>query len=122
MDYEQKYKEALKRAEDFKNGIVHYELNQGESIVNWIFPELRDTRTAENPPINPTRAALDSLKELGYRPRWNPAQRSITFYYFGNKVTFFPKKGYFNGKGLTPGYGLEELLNQLKEKPTPKIQ
>ena len=41
MDYEKKYNEALERAKDFKNGIAHYALNPGESIVNWIFPELR---------------------------------------------------------------------------------
>jgi len=43
MDYEKKYKEALQRAKDFKDGIVHHALEPGESIVNWIFPELRES-------------------------------------------------------------------------------
>ena len=60
-------------------------------------------------------AALQSLRELGFKPRWNPEQKSLTFYYFGNKCTFFPKKGYYNGKGLMPGFGLDSLLEQLKE-------
>ena len=68
------------------------------------------------------RIGPNALRELDYHPRWNPAQRSITFYYFGNKCTFFPKKGYFNGKGLRPGYGLAELVGQLREKPQPKIK
>lgn len=71
-----------------------------------------------NPSIG---AALQSLRELGYKPRWNPEQKSLTFYYFGNKCTFFPKKGYYNGKGLTPGFGLDSLLEQLKYNPQPHV-
>lgn len=63
--------------------------------------------------------ALNSLRELGYHPRWNPAQKSITFYYFGSKCTFFPRNGYFNGKGLRPGYGLDNLIEQLSDNPQP---
>ena len=43
MDYEKKYKEALERAKDFKNGIVQFALDPGESIVHYIFPELRES-------------------------------------------------------------------------------
>ena len=43
MDYEKKYNEALQRAKDFKDGIVHHALEPGESIVGWIFPELRES-------------------------------------------------------------------------------
>ena len=113
MDYEK----ALEKARAaYGTGVYD------DATLEFIFPQLQGTRPAKNPATNVTRAAIDSLRELGYKPRWNPAQKAITFYYFGNKVTFFPKKGYFNGKGLTPGYGLEDLLNQLKEKPIPKIQ
>lgn len=62
---------------------------------------------------------LNSLRKLGYHPRWNPSQKSVTFYYFGNKCTFFPRKGYFNGKGLHPGYGLDYLIEQLSDNPQP---
>ena len=36
------YDEALKRAKDFENGVVHYPINKGENIMHWIFPELRE--------------------------------------------------------------------------------
>lgn len=65
---------------------------------------------------------LRAFRELGYKPRWDPDNRNITFYYFGNKVIFYPKKQYFNGKGLQPGFGIEKLLEQLKEKPMPSIK
>ena len=35
---------------------------------------------------------LNSLRELGYKPKWNPDMKSITFFYFGNKVTLFVRK------------------------------
>lgn len=63
--------------------------------------------------------ALNALRELGYRPYWNYSTKSITFYYFGNKCTFYPMKGYFNGKGLRPGHGLDNLIEQLKDNPQP---
>ena len=43
MDYEKKYKEALERARDYKNNIVHKELTVGESIMDYIFPELKES-------------------------------------------------------------------------------
>ena len=63
---------------------------------------------------------LNSLRELGYKPKWNPDMKSITFFYFGNKVTLFVRKQYFNGKGLAPGFGFDKLISQLKERPIPK--
>lgn len=47
MDYEKKYNEALERAKDFKNGIVQFALDPGESIVHYIFPELRESEGEE---------------------------------------------------------------------------
>lgn len=63
------------------------------------------------------KEALESFRNLGYKPKWNPEQQSITFYYFGNKITFFPKKEYFNGKGIVAGFGLLDLLGQLMANP-----
>ena len=63
---------------------------------------------------------LKTLRNLGYKPRWNPDINTITFYYFGNKVTFYTKKQYFNGKGLEPGFGFDNLVDQLKRKPIPR--
>jgi hypothetical protein len=41
--YKERYEAALKRAQDFENGIVHFALKPGESIVHWIFPELAES-------------------------------------------------------------------------------
>lgn len=69
-------------------------------------------KTQENTGEN--KGAMDALRELGYKPRWDPAQRCFVFYHKGNKVMFFPKKGWFSGKGLENGYGLDNLISQLK--------
>jgi len=37
------YDEAIERAIDFMNGEVHYALEKGESIMCWIFPELKES-------------------------------------------------------------------------------
>lgn len=63
---------------------------------------------------------LATLRELGYKPHWNPDIKSVSFYYFGNKVTYYTKKQYFNGKGLEPGFGFDNLVDQLKRKPIPR--
>lgn len=41
------YDDALKRAKDFKNGTVQFALEPGESIVHYIFPELRESEDEE---------------------------------------------------------------------------
>lgn len=43
MDYEKEYKEALERARDYKNDIIHTELKVGENIMDYIFPELKES-------------------------------------------------------------------------------
>lgn len=43
MNYEKKYKEALERARDFKNGEIHRACEVGENIMDYIFPELAES-------------------------------------------------------------------------------
>lgn len=44
MNYEKKYKEALKRAKYYKEGITDRKLYKGENIMDYIFPELKENK------------------------------------------------------------------------------
>jgi hypothetical protein len=41
-------------------------------------------------------------------------KKSVSFVYKGNVCTIWPYSGYFNGKGLTAGRGIDNLLKQIK--------
>lgn len=43
MDYEKKYKDALERAKYYREGITDRKLENGENILDYIFPELKDS-------------------------------------------------------------------------------
>lgn len=68
-----------------------------------------------------TEYAKRELEKLGYSVTALPKQKALTFLFNGNAITFYPYKGWFSGKGVTPGRGLKNLLSQLKPK-TDKIQ
>ena len=42
-DYEKKYKESLERAMEYKNGEIERELEIGENIMEYVFPELKES-------------------------------------------------------------------------------
>lgn len=60
-----------------------------------------------------TQRAINLLKSKGMRPVWCPALKAIKFKYNGNEVTFYPYKGWFSGKGLKAGRGIDNLIKQL---------
>ena len=125
MYYEKKYKEALERAIDFKNGEVHYPLEPGESIVNWIFPELREHedekirkslikhfREYESCTFDglPNTKVLDWLERQGGKhitesqSRWKPSEEQMQMLHRALV-------------GIAPGVlhdGLKSLYNDLK--------
>ena len=43
MDYEKKYKETLERAKYYKEGITDHKLENDENILDYIFPELKES-------------------------------------------------------------------------------
>lgn len=43
-DYEKKYKESLERAREYKNGEIEHDLEIGENIMDYVFPELKDSK------------------------------------------------------------------------------
>lgn len=38
----------------------------------------------------------------------------IIFLFKGNRITVFPYSGWFSGRGITSGRGIDKLLRQLK--------
>lgn len=41
--------------------------------------------------------------------------KRIVFKFKGEKVTLYPYSGYFNGKSVRAGWGIDYLLDQLKK-------
>ena len=64
-------------------------------------------------PIN-VKNALAQLRGLGFKPFYNADVNYITFYFKGNKIILWCKKGWFSGRGVEDGYGLDNLISQLK--------
>lgn len=118
-------KDIVEMTENVNLPILDKPFATEEEIYSRVLEQLREkagVTTKKNGPEGYVGAFLQSFRDLGYKPKWNPENRSVTFYYFGNKVTFFPKKQYFNGKGLRPGFGIDNLLYQLKENPMPNVK
>lgn len=61
--------------------------------------------------------AISRLKELGYKPWYDADLMKVSFWFYGNKVILWCRKGWFSGKGLEAGYGLDNLIEQLKDRP-----
>lgn len=57
--------------------------------------------------------AVDKLTALGYEV-YKVSTTYLTFWHKGHPITFYPYSGWFTGKLITDGRGLENLLKQLK--------
>lgn len=81
------------------------------------FAFLREMAKAKRDKNEPQRVqyAITQLQRLGYKPVWCPAVKAIKFTHNGNEITFFPYKGWFSGKGIQCGRGIENLIRQLKK-------
>lgn len=69
-------------------------------------------RQKELEPIR-TRYVIGKLNELGIDYSIKD-EHTIEIVYNGNKILFYPYSGYFSGKGVKSGRGLNKLLFQLK--------
>lgn len=58
------------------------------------------------------RFAKYKLRHLGYEV--TETIGCLTFQHKGNTIRFYPYTGWFTGKGIKDGRGLERLLKQLK--------
>lgn len=58
--------------------------------------------------------ALEEIKKLDLKIVYHNSTQ-IIFYLNMEKITFFPYSGWFSGKGLKDGRGLNNLLTQLRK-------
>ena len=65
--------------------------------------------------LEPSRVdyATNKLLENGFMPTYEDGQK-IEFMHNGCKVTLFPYTGWFSGKSVRDGRGINNLLKQLK--------
>lgn len=56
---------------------------------------------------------LSVLKDKGYQPAEDKGKKCIRFSFRGNTVTVWPYKGWFSGKGVKDGRGIDKLLKQI---------
>jgi hypothetical protein len=59
--------------------------------------------------------AKDALLSMSI-PYICPTDKSIQFEFEGKVVTFFPYSGWFSGKSVVPGRGIQNLLKQISSK------
>lgn len=74
--------------------------------------EIRQQKRDENEPSR-WDYVVKVLKEKGYSPIQDHAQKCIRFELRGNMVTVWPYKGWFSGKGVKDGRGIKKLLRQI---------
>lgn len=59
--------------------------------------------------------ATDKLLAIGIEP-FSVTDTAVKFIHKGETVTIFPYSGWFSGKTVKDGRGIQNLLNQLKNK------
>lgn len=61
--------------------------------------------------------AIGRLASVGITDvAYEGGSRSLSFRWHGNTVRIWPCTGYFSGKGLKSGRGIENLIRQLKKQ------
>lgn len=73
---------------------------------------LNKEREAKRQPIT-IGYAISRLKSIGFEP-YHITETSLCITYKGNKIVLYPYSGWFSGKGITDGRGIENLIKQLK--------
>jgi hypothetical protein len=96
---------------------LHRKLNTKEnylkSLTRKIMARLNNNRQEKLEPKR-LRHAVDKIIELGYTVEID--EKKISFEFKGEKVTLFPYSGWHTGKSIKDGRGLENLINQIKNK------
>lgn len=84
-------------------------MKDSEEIREW-YQEHRGRIEADR-----IRYARKALESLGYKVK-QPDSACLTFEHRGHTIRFYPYTGWFTGKGIKDGRGLEKLLRQLKRQ------
>ena len=58
------------------------------------------------------KEAKDKISRLGFVINFED-DTTIKFQYLGNIITFYPYSGWFSGKGVRDGRGLQNLISQI---------
>ena len=70
--------------------------------------EMRKRKTVLCMPTN-------RIAELGYTCKWIEQSKCLQFEFKGSTVRFFPYTGWFSGKAVKDGRGLNNLLKQIRD-------
>ena len=58
--------------------------------------------------------AINRLQELGYEVHYRQDQKCVEFIYRGGIVRVYPYTGWYTGRAIKDGRGINTLLKQLK--------
>lgn len=83
-------------------------MKDSEEIREWYQEHRRRVETDR------MRFAKTKLECLGYHV--TESIKCLIFEHKGNTIRFYPYTGWFTGKGIKDGRGLEKLLRQLKRQ------
>ena len=83
-------------------------MKESEEIREW-YKEHREPKERDR-----IRYAKQQLESLGYTVKEDSASKSLAFVHNGNTIRLFPYKGWFTGKGIKDGRGLDKLIKQLQ--------
>lgn len=81
------------------------------STSEWYREEVREPKE-----VSRIAYAKERLERLGYEVTEVRDNKSLTFIHNGRRITFYPYKGWFSGKGIKDGRGLETLIKRLNHE------
>ena len=61
--------------------------------------------------------ATNRITELGYTVKWVEQSKCLQFDFKGSTIRLFPYTGWFSGKTVKAGRGLNNLLKQIRNNP-----
>lgn len=68
--------------------------------------------------IEPSRIshAKSEIEKLGYRAEVKESKKRVEFYFKGYLIYFYPYSGWASGVSIKDGRGLNNLLNQIRNR------
>ena len=78
------------------------------STSEWYREEVREPKE-----VSRIAYAKERLERLGYEVTEIGDNKSLVFFHNGHRITFYPYKGWFSGKGIKDGRGIETLIKRL---------